>query len=106
MKGRRGTRLIKTHGGSRVGAGAPAGNLNGQKSVKMPDCDLSTRRGVQKFVRDFLIPAAVSGKLGVRTITALTTCSKVLLDAQEADVLEELEKRIKVLEESRGVKVN
>ncbi len=82
------------------------GNLNAQKSVEMPDCDLSTRQGVEKFLREFLIPAAVSGKLGVRTITALTTCSKVLLDAQTNDSIEALDQRIKLLEETKGVKAN
>ncbi|MGP8126576.1 MAG: hypothetical protein ACLP9D_02085 [Candidatus Bathyarchaeia archaeon] len=72
----------------------------------MPDCDLSTRQGVEKFLREFLIPAAVSGKLGVRTITALTTCSKVLLDAQTNDSIEALDQRIKLLEETKGVKAN
>jgi hypothetical protein len=98
MKRRRGTRTPQSQ--------ARPGNRNAQKSVEMPDCDLSTRLGVQRFVRDFLIPTAVSGKLGVRTITALTTCAKLLLDSQEADLLEVLEGRIRSLEEVKGMKAN
>ncbi len=98
-KTRRGTRTPQSQ--------ARPGNRNAQKSVEMPEnCDLSTRQGVEEFVSGFLIPAAVSGKLGVRTVTALTTCSKVLLDAQEADLLESLEARIKQLEDNKGMKAN
>jgi len=100
VKVRRGTRSTRREGGQ-------PGNLNRQKSVKMPDdCDLSKREGVEKFLREFLIPAAVSGELGVRTITALTTCSKVLLDAQTNDLLEALDQRIKSLENGRGMRTN
>lgn len=91
-------------GGSRPGAGAPRQNTNGQKRVPLPEwLNLESPDGIRRFMREILVPSAISGKLGVRIITALTTLCKTLLDSEEGKILEDLEKRIEELEKTRKV---
>ena len=83
-------------GGRRVGAGAPAGNANGQKRAALPEwLDLQSSDGILRFMREILVPCAITGQLGVRNVTALTSVCKVLLDYES---LTKLERRIEVLE--------
>jgi hypothetical protein len=84
------------------GAGAPEGNTNPQKRIVLPEwLDLTTPEGVRKFMREILVPSAISGKLGVRVVSAVTTACKVLLDSQEAEILQQLQERIEALEKQR-----
>jgi len=53
-----------------------------------------------RFVREILVPSAISGKFGVRTVTALTSICKVLLDY---DALQKLDSRVRRLEEQQSV---
>ena len=92
-----------TRGGKRVGAGAPESNCNAQKKLLMPDGhDLSSSVGICKFLREFVVPAAVTGGLGVRNVTAITSACKVLLDYES---LEKIEERVSKLENEK-VKTN
>jgi hypothetical protein len=97
---------------SRIGSGAveheqsnggpPEGNTNAQKRVPLPDwLNLESPDGVRRFMREILVPSALSGKLGVRVVSAVTTACKVLLDSQEAELLERLEERVEALEKRR-----
>jgi hypothetical protein len=93
-----------THGGKRVGAGAPRGNVNGRRGIQLPDwLKLKTSDEILRFMREILIPATLSGQLGCRQSSAITTACKLLLDYES---LQSLEKRIKSLEENREVKAN
>jgi hypothetical protein len=84
------------------GPGAPPNNANPQKRIELPDwLDLTTPEGVRRFMREILVPNAISGKLGVRVVSAVTTACKVLLDSQEAEILQQLQERIEALEKQR-----
>lgn len=100
-----GTRAIKARrGGSRPGAGAPGGNRNGQKAIPLPEnFDLETSEGILRFIKSVLIPSALTSSLGVRSVTAITSCCKLLLDYES---LTALEARVKAIEEPKGVKPN
>ena len=77
-------------------AGAPVANTNAQKRIELPSwLNLESSENVLRFMREVLAPSAIKGKLGVRTVTALTTLCKVLLDYES---LAKLEKRIMELE--------
>ena len=65
--------------------------------------NLESSESILKFIKTILIPAAVSGRLGTRQVSSITTACKVLLDYQS---LQDLEKRLELLEEAKGVKVN
>jgi hypothetical protein len=96
--------MVRKRGGSRRGAGAPLLNTNRQKKIALPTgLDLGSPVAVRRFLREILIPAAISGRLGVRTVTAVTSALKLLLDSQEAELLELLDRRLKVLEKDREV---
>lgn len=95
----RGSGLVhgqSSHGGVRAGAGAPVGNANGQKRIiALPEwLDLEKPESIRRFLREVIVPAALSGRLGVRTVTAVTSICKVLLDSQQAELLETLEARL------------
>jgi hypothetical protein len=64
---------------------------------------LETSDEILTFMRKVLIPQTLAGRIGTRQSSAITTCCKVLLDY---DRLGELEKRIELLEEAKGVKAN
>jgi len=90
-------------GGRRVGAGAPLSNTNSQKKLQLPEgFDLSNGEGICRFLREFVVPAAVTGGLGVRNVTAITSACRLLLDFLGLEVLEQ---RIKSLEEAKDVVV-
>jgi len=92
------------HGGPRQGAGALPGNGNARKGMALPAwLNLESSESILKFIKTILIPAAVSGRLGTRQVSSITTACKVLLDYQS---LQDLEKRLELLEEAKGVKVN
>ncbi len=83
--------------------GAPVGNTNPQKKIQLPSwLDLTDPEGIRRFLREILVPSALSGKLGVRVVTAVTSICKTLLDSQQATILEELQKRLEILEKGRG----
>jgi len=89
-----------SRGGRRPGSGAPRGNGNARKGVRLPDwLKLTSSEEVLDFMRKILVPYGLSGQLGSRQVSALTTICKVLLDY---DRLEELEKRIEQLEKVKG----
>jgi hypothetical protein len=52
-------------------------------------------------MRETLVPTAITGQLGVRVITALTSICKTLLDSQQAEILQALEERLQKLETGR-----
>lgn len=84
--------------------GAPPGNGNAKKGMTLPDwLNLEDSESILRFIKKILIPAAVSGKLGTRQVSSITTCCKVLLDYQS---LQDLEQRLELLEEAKGVKAN
>jgi hypothetical protein len=88
-----------SHGGRRVGAGAPKGNVNGRKGIQLPDwLKLKNSDEILTFMRKILIPYTLSGQLGCRQSSAITTACKVLLDY---DRLQELEERVSRLEEEK-----
>ena len=66
MRSPRGTRSIKGRGGSRLGAGAPTGNLNRQKGLVLPEpLNLESSESILTFMKTILIPSALTGSLGV-----------------------------------------
>ena len=80
-----------------MGAGAPAGNLNGAKSLPWLDSyDLSTSAGIEGFMCE-LIKAGWTGTLGSRSIGAINGSLRLLLEHLSLPDLEcrisELEKR-------------
>jgi hypothetical protein len=78
--------------------------VNGRKGIHLPAwLKLNTSDQILRFMRKILIPYTLSGQLGCRQSSAITTCCKVLLDY---DQLQELEKRIELLEKAKGVKAN
>jgi hypothetical protein len=90
-------------GGSRVGAGAPRRNLNGQRKLAwLSSYDLSTSEGIAEFLRE-LIKASWTGKIGSRVSGSLNGSLRLLLEAVH---LPELERRVRVLEERRRVVSN
>jgi hypothetical protein len=54
-------------------------------------------------MREILIPYTLSGRIGTRQSSAITTACKCLLDY---DRLQELEERVEALEVSKRVKPN
>ncbi|GEM_PF-1011540 len=81
---------------------ARPGNTNPQKRVTLPEwLDLTSPEGVRRFMRETLVPTAITGQLGVRVITALTSICKTLLDSQQAEILQALEERLQKLETGR-----
>lgn len=93
-----------SHGGRRVGAGPPKGNVNGRKGIQLPGwLKLKSSDEILTFMRKILIPYTLSGQLGCRQSSAITTACKVLL---EYESLQDLEKRIKSLEDNKGMKTN
>jgi hypothetical protein len=81
---------------------ARPGNRNPQKHVSLPEwLDLTSPEGVRRFMREILVPTAITGQLGVRVITALTSICKTLLDSQQATILQELQARLDRLEKQR-----
>lgn len=81
---------------SNRGRGAPAGNGNAKKGMVLPDwLKLQTSDEILRFMREVLIPYTLSGRIGTRQSSAITTACKVLLDY---DRLQELENRVEQLE--------
>ena len=86
----------QSRGGRRLGAGAPAGNLNGAKKLPwLESYDLSTPAGVDQFLQQ-VIRATWMGELGTRAAGALNGSLRLLL---EHLALPALEKRIELLEQ-------
>ncbi len=84
--------------------GAPAGNSNASKGIELPDwLNLETSDEILTFMRKILIPSTLSGRIGTRQSSAITTACKVLLDYAS---LQALETRIKSLEDKQGMKTN
>lgn len=87
-----------TRGGKRVGAGAPRRNLNAAKSLPwLESYDLTSPEGVRGFLKE-VIRATWTGGLGSRSAGAVNGSIRLLL---EHELLPELERRIKLLE-NRG----
>jgi uncharacterized protein Yka (UPF0111/DUF47 family) len=59
--------------------------------------DLEDPEAIRGFVKSILVPAALTGKLGVRVVTAVTSALKLLLDTRNDEILE-LRQRISDLE--------
>ena len=78
------------------GRGAPVGNGNAKKGMQLPSwLSLKTSDEILRFMREILIPYTLSGRIGTRQSSAITTACKVLLDY---DRLQELEQRVEELE--------
>jgi len=89
---------------SNRGRGAPAGNSNASKGIELPDwLNLETSDQILTFMRKILIPSTLSGRIGTRQSSAITTACRILL---EFDSLQVLEKRLELLEAAKGVKAN
>ena len=87
----------------RRGKGGQPGNLNRMKSLEwLESYDLSTSQGVRGFLQE-IIKATWRGDLGSRSAGALNGSVRLLL---EHELLPELEKRIKSLEDHKGMKGN
>lgn len=84
--------------------GGQPSNTNSQKKIELPrDLDLSSPTAIRKFLAQTLVPAAISGQLGVRVVTGVTSALKVLLDSQETELLEGLDRRLTELEKAKKV---
>ena len=82
----------------RMRGGQPS-NTNAQKRLPLPEwLDLESPAGIRRFMKEILVPSAISGRLGIRTVTALTTLCKVLLDSHRDELLADLEKRLDAAE--------
>src|SRR5208282_1607324 len=82
---------VSRHGGSRHGAGAPKGNVNGKKCLEwLESYDLSSMDGVHSFLAE-IVKRTWTGELGSRQAGALNGTMRLLL---EHELLPELEKRI------------
>lgn len=69
------------------------------KGIQLPEgYGLDSADSVLRFMREVLIPGTLSGKIGTRQASAITTACKALLDYAE---LTELEKRIQDLEQQK-----
>jgi hypothetical protein len=87
-------------GGARVGSGAPRSNVNASKSLAwLESYDLTSSDGVRGFLQE-IIKHTWIGDLGTRAASALNGSVRLML---EHELLPELERRIKVLEDSRKV---
>jgi hypothetical protein len=76
------------------GRGASAGNQNAKKGIALPEwLRLESVESILMFIRQVLIPCTLSGKIGTRQSSAITTACKVLLD-YDADLrdLEEIKR--------------
>lgn len=90
------------HEQSKGKRGAPPNNANPQKRIQLPDwLNLESPDGVRRFMREILVPSALSGKLGVRVVSAVTTACKILLESQETEILQQLQERVEALEKQR-----
>lgn len=88
---------------AKVRQGAPYGNENAKKALAWLDIyDLSTPQGVDGFLQE-VIKRTWTGELGTRAAGALNGSLRILL---EHATLPELERRIKSLEDNRGMKTN
>ncbi|MGA2460182.1 MAG: hypothetical protein ABSF82_02045 [Candidatus Bathyarchaeia archaeon] len=82
---------------------ARPGNQNAKKTLAWVDSfDLSSQEGVRQFLAE-VVKATWTGDLGSRAAGALNGSLRLLL---EHEVLPQLEARIKVLEDNRGMKGN
>lgn len=99
----RNTRSRERSGRTQINrGGAPRSNGNAKKSlVWLESYDLSSPDGVRGFLQE-IIKRSWTGELGSRAAGALNGTMRLLL---EHELLPELEKRIKALENQRG-KVN
>jgi hypothetical protein len=87
----------------RRGRGAPGGNRNAVKSLAwLDEYDLSSSPGVRGFLQE-IIHRTWTGELGSRQAGALNGTMRLLL---EHDLLPELEKRIRSLEDNKGMRTN
>jgi hypothetical protein len=69
------------------GRGAPRGNVNARKGISMPQwMNLEDVESILRFMRQVLIPLTLSGKIGTRQSSAITTACRVLLDFDD-DIL-------------------
>jgi len=83
--------------------GAPHGNGNAKKTPAwLESYDLSTSEGVRSFLQE-IIKHTWTGELGTRAASALNGSVRLML---EHELLPELEKRIKSLEDNKGMKTN
>jgi len=89
------------HNPTRREGGQP-GNRNGQKGMTIPDLKLENSDEILRFMREVLIPSTLSGQIGTRQSSAITTACKLLLDYES---LEKLEARLSRLEMDK-VKAN
>ncbi len=79
--------------------GAPPGNSNAAKGIQLPDwLNLETSDEILTFMRKILIPSTLSGRIGTRQSSAITTACRILL---EYDSLQALEHRIAELEKAK-----
>ncbi|MGA2626115.1 MAG: hypothetical protein ABSF63_03520 [Candidatus Bathyarchaeia archaeon] len=61
--------------------GAPIGNGNARKRIIIPNrLRLDDVESILKFMREMLIPFTLSGKIGTRQSSAITTACRTLLD--------------------------
>jgi len=91
------------HKSTRREGGQP-GNGNAKKGIVLPGwLKLRTTDEILRFMRQILIPYTLSGQIGTRQSSAITTACKCLLDY---DRLQELEERVEALEVSKRVKPN
>ena len=85
------------------GEGAPRGNRNAVKGMIVPDLKLESSDEILRFMREVLIPSTLSGQIGTRQSSAITTACKLLLDYES---LQEIEARLSRLEEEKVRKAN
>jgi hypothetical protein len=84
--------------------GPPKGSHNARKGVALPDdLRLDSADGVLRLMREIVIPYTLSGEIGTRQSSAVTSAAKILLDYSS---LEEMEARVSRLENEKGAKGN
>ena len=82
---------------------ARPGNQNAKKSLAwLEEYDLSSPEGVRGFLEE-VIKHTWTGDLGTRAAGALNGSVRLML---EHELLPELEKRLKSLEDNKGMKTN
>jgi hypothetical protein len=82
---------------------ARPGNQNAKKTLAWVESyDLGSSEGVRNFLQE-IIKHTWTGELGTRAASALNGSVRLML---EHELLPELEKRIKVLEDTKGAKMN
>jgi len=102
-RSRAGSADAVVHNSTRREGGQP-GNGNAKKGIVLPGwLKLRTSDEILRFMREILIPYTLSGRIGTRQSSAITTACKCLLDY---DRLQELEERVEALEVSKRVKPN